>query len=159
MGNKPVHLVACGMNQKKSGNWPPAKDLYTSRRFISTTLERAGQPWFILSTAHVLIEPDELKESYDRPLESFDRPSALAWAQQVRDKLIKLKPTLKRKSFFTIRANSDRSFPNPFQNYNRSTGRPFDRINFPWVNFHFSLRPSQHNKIFVQPMAKNVEPR
>jgi len=92
MGDEIVHLVACGMNQQKSGSWP-AKELYTSKRFPSTRddLNRSGQTWFILSTAHGLIAPNDLKDPYDKSLDSFDRPSALAWAQQVRDKLLTLK--------------------------------------------------------------------
>lgn len=100
MSDEPVHLVACGMNQKKSGIWP-AKELYTSKRFALTRndLERSGQLWFILSTAHGLIAPNDLKAPYDQSLNSFDRPTALAWAQQVRDKLHKLIPDLKEVIF------------------------------------------------------------
>lgn len=100
MSDESFHLVACGMNQQKSGRWP-AKDLYTSRRFTATRndLERSGQTWFILSTVHGLVAPNDLKEPYDRSLDSFDGASAQAWAQQVRDKLLTLKPTPKEVIF------------------------------------------------------------
>jgi hypothetical protein len=90
------------MYQPKSGIWP-AKDLYTSKRFTSTknNLDQSGQPWFILSTAHGLIAPNDLKEHYDRSLDSFDRSKVLSWALKVRDNLLTLKTAIKEITYYT----------------------------------------------------------
>lgn len=149
MGDEPVHLVVCGMNQQKSEVWP-AKDLYTSKRFTATkdNLERSGQPWFIISTTQGLIAPNNLEDPYDKSLDSFDRPSALAWAQQVRDKFLSMKPTPKEVIFYDTG-----------QFIQVLTAPPSELLEINGIRVHWALITSIDCRFFTFPPTREIVKR
>lgn len=74
-------LILIGCVKQKLAVPAPAKDLYTSSLFRRGRhyAEDAGVPWFVLSTEHGLVMPEELLAPYDQRLAKSDRSYRRAW--------------------------------------------------------------------------------
>lgn len=80
---KTIYLIACG--SKKHSERRMAKDLYTGGLFIAARnfVEATGQPWFILSGLHRLVEPDTLLDPYEFFLGKQTKQVRRQWSGEV----------------------------------------------------------------------------
>ncbi len=78
-----LYLVSCV--RRKSSTAVPAKDLYTSDWFRKAReyVERTGQPWYILSAKHGLLNPETVISPYDKTLRTMPIDQRRAWAERV----------------------------------------------------------------------------
>lgn len=82
-----VHLVACC--SKKLSTPAPARELYCSPLFLKTraVVEATGQPWFILSARHGLVEPTQVLEPYNWSLKDSGKRLREAWGSRAMSSL------------------------------------------------------------------------
>ena len=87
VGVPDVVLVSC--SKLKLEHPAPAKELYVSPLFRAgrAAAEATGQPWFILSAEHGLVDPDQLLEPYDFRLSDQTQAYKSAWGAWVVEKL------------------------------------------------------------------------
>jgi hypothetical protein len=66
-----------------------AKDLYISSWFVKVRnfVERTGDPWFILSAEHGLINPEKVLWPYERTLNTMRAAERRLWAARVRNQM------------------------------------------------------------------------
>lgn len=78
-----VYLVSCV--KEKRATRGRAKELYTSPWFRKAReyVERTGQPWFLLSARHGLLDPDAMVRPYEQSLEAMPRAARRRWADRV----------------------------------------------------------------------------
>ena len=78
-----MYLVSCV--KEKRATRSRAKELYTSPWFRKAReyVERTGQPWFLLSARHGLLDPESMIRPYDRSLEAMARAERRRWADRV----------------------------------------------------------------------------
>jgi hypothetical protein len=83
-----VHLVAC--TKTKTAHAAPAAELYCSPWFKKARAYAAGQPgpWFILSAAHGLLEPQAIIHPYDTSLHAMNTSQRRQWARRVHHQLL-----------------------------------------------------------------------
>ena len=82
-GGATVYLVSCV--KEKRATRGRARELYTSPWFRKAReyVERTGQPWFLLSARHGLLEPEAMVRPYDRSLEAMPQAERRRWADRV----------------------------------------------------------------------------
>ncbi|HRH46015.1 MAG TPA: hypothetical protein PKY82_30510 [Pyrinomonadaceae bacterium] len=82
-----IVLVACVSLKLETAS--PAKDLYCSPWFIKARkyAEKFGDKWFILSSLHGLLEPEQLIEPYEQTLYTARKPERAAWSARVGNKI------------------------------------------------------------------------
>ena len=78
-------VVLIGCVKTKQSTAAPARDLYTSALFTKRRryAEATGQPWYILSALHGLVDPDQVLEPYDMHLAKQTSAYRQQWAAQV----------------------------------------------------------------------------
>jgi hypothetical protein len=86
-----VTAVLVGCVSQKLAVRAPAKELYRSPlwRCRRAYAESSGRPWFILSTLHGLVDPDELLDPYDLSLAQLSAPERTAWGERAVEALAK----------------------------------------------------------------------
>jgi hypothetical protein len=82
-----VVLVGCVKTQL--GHPAPAEELFVSPLFRRRRhyAESSGLPWFVLSSRHGLLRPEDVAEPYDLPLARQPLAFRLAWGERVADQL------------------------------------------------------------------------
>lgn len=82
-----VALVSCVKSKRSAAS--PACDLYTSPLFrgLRSYAESHADRWFILSAMSGLVDPHEIKEPYERTLNTMRTGERDAWASTVQSKL------------------------------------------------------------------------
>ena len=91
-GLRKIYLVSCVAG--KMPNPTKAGNLYTSPWFIMARglVEKADQPWFILSAKHGLVSPDTVIPPYEATLNTMGVADRRAWAVMVRKQMDEILP-------------------------------------------------------------------
>ena len=99
-----ICLVSCGKAKKAFST--PAKDLYTSSRFLKSRYiaEKYFDSWFILSAKHGLLLPEKIISPYNITLNSFSVTQNKKWSKEV---FIALQKKLEAKTNITILAGKN----------------------------------------------------
>lgn len=87
-GSIQVILIACSAS--KLDNDATAKDLYTGQLFKKSKAyaEKTGEPYFILSAVHGLLEPTKVIGPYNYTLKKQRLKEREAWASRVVDSIV-----------------------------------------------------------------------
>ncbi|MBH23343.1 MAG: hypothetical protein CMH57_02545 [Myxococcales bacterium] len=89
---KAITLIGCGKAKREEA--APARDLYTGNLFRARLRYAAwkGDPYYIISARHGLLEPWRVIEPYDLHLSGVAREQRYLWASQVMEALERLHP-------------------------------------------------------------------
>ncbi|MGQ0651411.1 MAG: DUF6884 domain-containing protein [Betaproteobacteria bacterium] len=95
MINGRCYLVSC-VSEKRSVA-VEARDLYTSTLFTKACayVEKSGDPWFILSAEHGLVDPAQVIAPYDKTLNKMGVSARRAWAAKVIEQMDSCLPSCK----------------------------------------------------------------
>jgi hypothetical protein len=87
-----VALVSCVKTKRDTPH--PAKDLYTSPLFLGLrrNAEAHADTWFILSTKHGLVAPDQVLPPYEQTLNKMSALEGDEWAEEVKGDLDRVLP-------------------------------------------------------------------